>query len=51
LFRKALTSWVRNLWMRGTLPLAGGIMMTVAFVVSALGMLRPDYGSSPLTIP
>lgn len=45
-FRKTLTSSARNLWMRGILPLAGGIMMAVAFIVSAVDMLRPDYGST-----
>jgi amino acid transporter len=46
LFRKSLTSSARALWMRGILPLAGGIMMAVAFVVSAVDMLRPDYGET-----
>jgi amino acid transporter len=46
LFRKTLTSSARNLWMRGILPLAGAVMMAVAFVVSAIDMLRPDYGET-----
>jgi amino acid transporter len=46
LFRKSLTQSARNLWMRGILPLAGGIMMAVAFIVSAIDMLRPDYGET-----
>jgi amino acid transporter len=46
LFRKTLTSSARNLWLRGILPLAGAIMMTVAFAVSAVDMLRPDYGTT-----
>lgn len=46
LFRKTLTESARNLWMRGILPLAGGIMMAVAFIVSAIDMIRPDYGET-----
>lgn len=45
-FRKSLRSSARNLWMRGILPLAGAFMMTVAFAVSAVDMLRPDYGET-----
>lgn len=48
LFRKTLTSSARNLWMRGILPLAGGIMMAVAFAVSAVDMLRADYGTTAI---
>lgn len=46
LFRKTLTESARNLWMRGILPVAGGIMMAVAFIVSAVDMIRPDYGET-----
>jgi amino acid transporter len=46
IFRKTLTSSAKNLWTRGILPLAGGIMMTVAFAVSAVDMLRVDYGET-----
>lgn len=45
-FRKSLRESVGNLFMRGILPLAGGIMMAVAFVYSAIDMLRPDYGDT-----
>lgn len=43
-FRKTLRDSVSNLFLRGVLPLAGGIMMAVAFLYSAVDMLRPDYG-------
>ena len=45
-FRRSLTSSARSLWMRGILPLAGAIMMTVAFTVSAVDMFRADYGET-----
>jgi amino acid transporter len=46
LFRKTLVESARNLWLRGILPLAGGIMMAVAFIVSAVDMFRADYGTT-----
>jgi amino acid transporter len=46
LFRKTLAESARNLWLRGILPLAGGIMMAAAFIVSAIDMLRADYGET-----
>ena len=45
-FRKTLRNSTRDLFMRGILPLAGGIMMAVAFIYSAIDMLRPDYGAT-----
>ncbi|HEX9226378.1 MAG TPA: APC family permease [Arthrobacter sp.] len=45
-FRSTLTASARSLWMRGILPLAGAVMMTIAFAVSAVDMLRPDYGET-----
>ncbi|HEX9226912.1 MAG TPA: amino acid transporter, partial [Arthrobacter sp.] len=45
-FRNTLRASARNLWMRGILPLAGAAMMTIAFSVSAVDMLRPDYGET-----
>lgn len=45
-FRKTLRASVGTLFMRGILPLAGGIMMAVAFGYSVIDMLRPDYGST-----
>lgn len=46
LFRRTLADSARNLWLRGILPLAGGLMMAAAFIVSAIDMLRPDYGKT-----
>lgn len=43
-FRKTLRDSVGNLFMRGILPLAGAVMMAVAFLYSAVDMIRPDYG-------
>jgi amino acid transporter len=43
-FRATLKDSARNLFMRGLLPLAGGVMMAVAFVYSAFDMTAPDYG-------
>lgn len=46
LFRGTLKDSARNLWLRGILPLAGGIMMAAAFIFSAVDMFRPDYGKT-----
>ena len=45
-FRKTLKDSVRNLFLRGLLPLAGGAMMAVAFIYSAFDMMNPEYGST-----
>lgn len=43
-FRHTLRSSTRNLVFRGILPLLGGLLMTAAFVLSAVAMLDPGYG-------
>ncbi|MHA7278395.1 APC family permease [Arthrobacter sp. MDT2-2] len=45
-FRSTLRSSTRNLMFRGVLPLLGALMMTAAFVLSAVDMLDPEYGST-----
>ena len=42
-FRKTLRESARNLWLRGILPLLGGLMLGYAFVQSAIDMLDEDY--------
>src|SRR5699024_2542802 len=42
-FRKNLFDTGRNFVMRFLLPLIGGIMMTIVFVLSCVFMLYPDY--------
>ncbi|WP_139416446.1 APC family permease [Agromyces laixinhei] len=47
-FRRTLfTSW-RNFWNRLVFPLAGALLLTGAFVFSAIDMLDPDYGYTVL---
>jgi hypothetical protein len=43
-FRRTLFSSARHFFMRGLLPLLGGIGMAVAFIISARDMLDPEYG-------
>ena len=43
-FRRTLFTSARHFFMRGLLPLLGGIGMAVAFIISAIDMLDPDYG-------
>jgi amino acid transporter len=43
-FRRTLTRSARDLFLRGILPLVGGLAMLAAFVQSAVDMLDPDYG-------
>ena len=43
-FRRTLLRSLRHLLLRGVLPLAGGLMMTWAFVRSAIDMYAADYG-------
>lgn len=43
-FRDTLRDSARNLWMRGILPLLGGLMLTYAFIQSAIDMWDVDYG-------
>ncbi len=45
-FRHTLRSSKRNLLYRGVLPLLGALMMAAAFVLSAVDMLNPAYGST-----
>jgi amino acid transporter len=47
-FRSTLRSSARNLWFRGILPLAGAMMLTAAFFVSAVQMWDPDYGDTQI---
>jgi len=47
-FRRTLfTSW-RNFWNRLVFPLAGALLLTGAFIYSAIDMLDPDYGYTVL---
>lgn len=43
-FRKTLRESARNLWMRGIFPLLGGLMLSYAFIQSAIDMFDIDYG-------
>lgn len=45
-FRRTLTRSVRDLLLRGVLPLLGGLGMLWAFVVSAKDMYSTDYGET-----
>ncbi|WP_306324967.1 APC family permease [Streptomyces venezuelae] len=45
-FRKQLRTSPRALFLRGALPLAGGLLMLGAFVRSAYDMIDPAYGST-----
>ena len=43
-FRRTLFQSARNFFMRGLFPLLGAIVLTLAFVKSAIDMIQPDYG-------
>lgn len=45
-FRTSLFSSARNILLRFTLPLIGGLMMTGVFLYSAVSMLDPEYGTT-----
>lgn len=45
-FRGRLFGSLRDLLLRGVLPLLGALMMLAAFVRSALDMVEPDYGTT-----
>lgn len=45
-FREELTHSVRDFFFKGLFPLLGGIMLTAAFVQSAVDMWQPDYGNT-----
>jgi len=47
-FRRDLFTSARNLVYRGILPLAGALMLTYAFVQSAVDMYDVDYGYTVL---
>lgn len=47
-FRDTLRESPRNLWLRGILPLLGGLMLGYAFVQSAIDMWAVDYGNTVL---
>jgi amino acid transporter len=47
-FRRELFTSVRNFVTKGLFPLLGGLMLTAAFVQSAIDMLDPDYGYTVL---
>jgi amino acid transporter len=43
-FRKEIFTTVRNFLFKGLFPLLGGLMLTAAFIQSAIDMYDPDYG-------
>lgn len=43
-FRRTLFTSARHFFMRGLLPLLGGLGMAAAFIESAKDMISPDYG-------
>ncbi|WP_328959067.1 hypothetical protein [Kitasatospora purpeofusca] len=45
-FRSRLRTSLRDLVLRGVLPLAGGLMMLAAFALSAYDMCDPAYGAT-----
>ncbi|MGM9472386.1 APC family permease [Pseudarthrobacter sp. YS3] len=47
-FRGTLRSSARNLWFRGILPLAGALLLTAAFFISAVQMWDPAYGDTQI---
>jgi amino acid transporter len=47
-FRKTLTSSVRNFFMRGVLPLIGGLVLLAAFLEACKEYSAPDYGQTKM---
>jgi amino acid transporter len=47
-FRRELTRSAKDLFTRGILPLLGALMLTYAFVQSAIDMYDPEYGNTVL---
>ncbi|MGJ0202972.1 amino acid permease [Leucobacter sp. gxy201] len=47
-FKDTLRENARNLWMRGILPALGGLMLSYAFVQSAIDMISVDYSYTVL---
>ncbi len=43
-FRKDIVKGGKDLWVKGVMPLVGGLMLAFAFVWSAIDMWKPDYG-------
>jgi hypothetical protein len=43
-FRREIFTTVRNFLFKGLFPLLGGLMLTAAFIQSAIDMYDPDYG-------
>lgn len=47
-YRRDLRNSARDLWFKGIFPLLGALMLTFAFVQSAIDMYDVDYGQSQL---
>ncbi|MDQ1137448.1 amino acid transporter [Microbacterium sp. SORGH_AS 1204] len=47
-YRRELFTSAKNLLVRGILPLLGAVMLTLAFVQSAVDMYDPEYGNTVL---
>jgi amino acid transporter len=45
-YRRTLLRSARDFWLRGALPLIGAVVMTWAFIKSAVDMYAPDYGQT-----
>ncbi|MFJ7305907.1 APC family permease [Streptomyces sp. NPDC099088] len=51
-FRKVLTSSASNLWLKGILPLAGGLMLLYFFCYAAFDVYAdPEYGTTVINLP
>jgi amino acid transporter len=47
-YRRELSSNRRSLWMRGILPLLGGMMLLGAFVIACYQYADPEYGNTKI---
>src|SRR5207342_1154710 len=47
-YRHELLRSQRNLWMKGILPLLGGVMLLAAFIIASVQYADPDYGYTKL---
>ncbi|MDQ0709750.1 amino acid transporter [Arthrobacter woluwensis] len=45
-FRHTLRDSARNLWLRGILPLLGGVLLTVAFVSGIIQWAKPEFSQT-----
>src|SRR5258705_10121333 len=45
-FRRELTANAKNLWLKGILPVVGGVVLFAAFIKSATDFWKVDSGSS-----